>query len=122
MAFDGRTDQVIGMKIKVHMPRPNKSSLFKKLKYDLILLRIQTFFYNPFAIMLLVKICPECGGDLGFDGITKNFVCKRCGLYATREKFEELHDKLNENKQSSHKNDEYLDWWQSSKKEKRIQR
>ena len=70
----------------------------------------------------MVKICPECGGDLGFDGITKNFVCKRCGLFASREKFEELHDKLNENKGGSHKNDEYLDWWQSSKKEKRIQR
>ena len=36
-----------------------------------------------------------------------------------REKFEELHDKLNENKERIYKNEDYLDWWQCIPKKKR---
>ena len=71
--------------------------------------------------MLLAKICPECGGSLSLDSITKNFICTGCGLYAPREKFEELHEKLNKNDERNEKKEEYLDWWQSSKKDKRKQ-
>jgi DNA-directed RNA polymerase subunit M/transcription elongation factor TFIIS len=68
----------------------------------------------------LVKFCPECGGELKMDSSTKNFICKSCGLYASRDKIEELKDKSQINSFDSKKrmHDDYLDWWQSSKKEK----
>ena len=66
----------------------------------------------------MVKFCPECGGDLNFDTITKNFICWGCGLYAPREKFEELHEKIN-TVDRKNKSDNYTDWWQSSKKDKK---
>lgn len=54
------------------------------------------------------------------DPSTKNFLCKSCGLFTSIEKIEELRDKSAENvfdkKRRMH--DDYLDWWQSSKKEK----
>ncbi|HEX6293720.1 MAG TPA: hypothetical protein VFZ46_01070 [Nitrososphaeraceae archaeon] len=54
------------------------------------------------------------------DSSTKNFICKSCGLYASRDKMEELKDKSQSNSYDSKKrmHDDYLDWWQSSKKEK----
>ncbi len=66
----------------------------------------------------MVKLCPECGGSLSFDGFTKNFICRGCGLFAPREKFEELHEKINTREQRN-KSEDYLEWWQSSKKEKK---
>ena len=68
----------------------------------------------------MVKFCPECGGELKMDSSTKNFICKSCGLYASRDKMEELKDKSQSNSYDSKKrmHDDYLDWWQSSKKEK----
>ncbi|NOJ28515.1 MAG: transcription initiation factor IIB 2, partial [Nitrososphaera sp.] len=35
---------------------------------------------------MLVSYCPECGGELKFDLNSKNFICKSCGLFASREK------------------------------------
>ncbi|HKI10253.1 MAG TPA: TFIIB-type zinc ribbon-containing protein [Nitrososphaeraceae archaeon] len=68
----------------------------------------------------LVSFCPECGGDLKFDPASKDLICKSCGLFASREKLEELRDKgrdqLRDGRKSLH--DDYLDWWQTSKKEK----
>ena len=68
----------------------------------------------------LVKFCPECGGDLKMDSSTRNFICKSCGLFASRDKIEELKDKSqissSDSKERTHA--DYLDWWQSSKKEK----
>jgi DNA-directed RNA polymerase subunit M/transcription elongation factor TFIIS len=68
----------------------------------------------------LVKFCPECGGDLKMDTSTKNFTCKSCGLYASRDKMEELKDKseISSSDSKQRTRDDYLDWWQSSKKEK----
>ncbi|MDF2737248.1 MAG: hypothetical protein K0S93_1105, partial [Nitrososphaeraceae archaeon] len=59
-------------------------------------------------------------GELKMDSSTKNFICKSCGLYASRDKIEELKDKSQINSFDSKKrmHDDYLDWWQSSKKEK----
>ncbi|GKS62073.1 hypothetical protein YTPLAS21_15310 [Candidatus Nitrosocosmicus sp.] len=74
--------------------------------------------YRSLYNKLLVKFCPECGGSLGFDSVTKNFICRSCGLFAPREKFEELHEKINAREQNN-KSEDYLDWWQSSKKEKK---
>jgi ElaB/YqjD/DUF883 family membrane-anchored ribosome-binding protein len=47
-------------------------------------------------------------------------ICKSCGLFASREKLEELREKgrdqLKDGRNTLH--DDYLDWWQTSKKEK----
>ncbi len=86
------------------------------------MLECKTLLYNSFLVILLVKVCPECGGSLSLDSITKNFFCRGCGLYAPREKFEELHEKLNKaGGDRNEKKEEYLDWWQSSKKDKKNQ-
>ncbi len=79
-----------------------------------------TFIRLYIFITKLVKFCPECGGELKMDSSTKNFICKSCGLYASRDKIEELKDKSQINSFDSKKrmHDDYLDWWQSSKKEK----
>jgi hypothetical protein len=54
------------------------------------------------------------------DPISKNFLCKSCGLFASREKIDELRekekDKFTDSKRRAH--DAYLEWWQTSKKDK----
>ena len=49
----------------------------------------------------------------------RHFVCKRCGLYATREEISDIRFKLNQKERTrDDKHDDYLEWWQKSKKEK----
>ena len=60
---------------------------------------------------------------LGFvmklDPSTKHFICKRCGLYATREQIFDIRDKLNQRESTKEdKQYDYLEWWQKSKKDK----
>ena len=64
--------------------------------------------------------------SLGFvmklDPATKHFICKRCGLYATREQVSDIRYKLSRKESTkSDKQYDYLDWWQKSKKEKEAQ-
>ncbi|MFQ5940599.1 MAG: hypothetical protein ACE5KA_02730 [Nitrososphaerales archaeon] len=59
--------------------------------------------------------CPECGGELDYEPNTKHFICKKCGLYATREQIYDIKDKLKPEKKKT-KQDEYLEWWLSKKK------
>lgn len=68
----------------------------------------------------LASYCPECGGELKFDLSSKNFICKSCGLFASREKIDEIRDKAEAASVDKRrvKHDDYLDWWQSSKKDK----
>ena len=78
-------------------------------------------FYKVFlTIDILSNFCPECGGELKLDTATKNFICKSCGLFASREKIEELRDKTFRDEGNDRKkyHDDYLDWWTSSKKDK----
>jgi TFIIB zinc-binding protein len=79
-----------------------------------------TFIRTALHIHYLVNFCPECGGDLKFDTVSKDFICKSCGLFASREKLDEIRDKrrdqLKDGRRAVH--DDYLDWWQTSKKEK----
>ncbi|MGN6350129.1 MAG: hypothetical protein ACTHL3_01555 [Candidatus Nitrosocosmicus sp.] len=93
--------------------------IFKTQEINILKNTYKTFLYNSFLIRILVKVCPECGGGLSLDPITKNFICRSCGLYAPREKFDELHEKLNRSFDKNEKRDEYLEWWQSSKKDKK---
>ena len=49
----------------------------------------------------------------------RHFICKRCGLYATREEISDIKFRLNQRvKTREDKHDDYLDWWSKSKKEK----
>ena len=54
-----------------------------------------------------------------FDPVTKHFICKKCGLYATREQVSDIREKINRRQTTREdKQYDYLDWWQKSKKEK----
>ena len=49
----------------------------------------------------------------------RHFICKRCGLYATREEVSDIRFRLNQKERTREdKHDDYLDWWSKSKKEK----
>ena len=78
------------------------------------------FYWRAGKRVSLVSYCPECGGELKFDLASKNFICKSCGLFASREKIDELRDKAEAKSvdKRRERQDEYLDWWQSSKKDK----
>ena len=53
------------------------------------------------------------------DPSTKHFICKRCGLYATREQVSDIKYRLNQREKTRQdKQDDYLEWWQKSKKDK----
>ena len=53
------------------------------------------------------------------DSRTKHFICKKCGLYATREQIGDIRDRLNKRESTREdRQDDYLEWWQKSKKEK----
>ena len=55
------------------------------------------------------------------DPSTKHFICKRCGLYATREQISDIRQKLNQRISTKEdKQYDYLEWWQKSKKDKQL--
>ena len=67
----------------------------------------------------LYKLFDEIEIPMKMDSATKHFICKRCGLYATREQVSDIRYKLNQRERTREdKHDDYLDWWSKSKKEK----
>ena len=57
--------------------------------------------------------------EMKYDPVTKHYICKKCGLYATREQISDIKERLDtREKTREDKQYEYLDWWQSSKKDK----
>jgi len=55
------------------------------------------------------------------DPSTIHFICKRCGLYATREQISDIRDRLNRRESTKEdKQYDYLEWWQKSKKDKQL--
>ena len=55
------------------------------------------------------------------DKNTKNFICKKCGLYASREQISDIRYKLNQKERTrDDKSDDYLEWWNKSKKDKNL--
>lgn len=67
----------------------------------------------------LYKLFDEIDFPMKLDSATKHFICKRCGLYATREQVSDIKFKLNQREKTREdKQDDYLEWWQKSKKDK----
>ena len=67
----------------------------------------------------LQKLIEQIEIPMKFDPITKHYICKRCGLYATREQVGDIREKVNRRDPTKEdKHYDYLDWWQKSKKDK----
>ena len=71
-----------------------------------------------------VVYCPECGGLMRYNSITKRYVCKSCGLSLTHQELIELRDRLRPTFETSEERKrrerrEYLKWWLKSKEEKK---
>jgi len=71
----------------------------------------------------LIPADRDIGSDIEIpmklDPSTKNFVCKRCGLYATREQISDIRARLNQRESTKEdKQYDYIEWWQKSKKDK----
>ncbi len=61
-------------------------------------------------------VCPECGGRLIYDPVTGYYSCTSCGLYATRAQLSALREKKRSAARERPREEEYLEWWISSKK------
>jgi len=67
----------------------------------------------------LEEIFKKIEAPMKFDPATKHFICKKCGLYATREQVGDIREKLNQRELTREdKQYDYLEWWQKSKKDK----
>ncbi|MEK6956836.1 MAG: hypothetical protein AABW74_02895 [Thermoproteota archaeon] len=67
----------------------------------------------------LEELFKKIEAPMKFDPVTKHFICKKCGLYATREQVGDIREKLNQRELTREdKQYDYLEWWQKSKKDK----
>ncbi len=67
----------------------------------------------------VIEVPVEGEFPMKFDPSTKHFICKKCGLYATREQVSDIRDRLNQREFTREDRQyDYLDWWQKSKKDK----
>ena len=70
----------------------------------------------------LYRLFDEIEFPMKSEASTKHFICKRCGLYATREQVSDIRIRLNRREKTRQDiQDDYLDWWQKSKKEKELE-
>lgn len=70
----------------------------------------------------LYRLYDEIEFPMKSEAATKHFICKRCGLYATREQVSDIRIRLNRREKTRQDiQDDYLDWWQKSKKEKELE-
>ena len=77
---------------------------------------------KEFRIPTYREIEEDIDYPMKLDTSTKHFICKRCGLYATREQISDIRYKLSRKETTrADKQYDYLDWWQKSKKEKEAQ-
>jgi len=64
--------------------------------------------------------CLECGGELSYDSVLKQYVCRSCGLTFTAQELTEGRDKMFEGRgraeeERRRRQKEYLKWWLSRK-------
>lgn len=70
----------------------------------------------------LYKLFDEIEIPMKLDRATKHFICKKCGLYATREQVSDIRYKLNQKEKTRQdRQDDYLTWWQKSKSTKQAE-
>ena len=70
----------------------------------------------------LYRLYDEIEFPMKSESATKHFICRRCGLYATREQVSDIRIRLNRREKTRQDiQDDYLDWWQKSKKEKELE-
>ncbi|MBI2183781.1 MAG: hypothetical protein HYU39_02350 [Thaumarchaeota archaeon] len=67
------------------------------------------------------QFCPECGNKMIYEAPVRRFVCRGCGLYATRDEISDIRQKaktplLDDERKKKKERGEYLQWWLSSKK------
>ncbi|MBD3228709.1 MAG: hypothetical protein GF329_11040 [Candidatus Lokiarchaeota archaeon] len=68
--------------------------------------------------------CPECAGQMKWDGSQRRYVCQRCGLALKYKEIEEMRDKYRDDIEKAKDSDwkkkkekkDYLNWWLSSEK------
>jgi len=68
----------------------------------------------------MANYCTECGGELAYDPVIKQYACKSCGLTFTYQQLMEARDKMLDSQEASfeqkkRKQKEYLKWWLSKK-------
>ena len=67
----------------------------------------------------LNKLFENVEVPMKMDTRTKHFICKRCGLYATREQVGDIRARLNQRAYTKEDRQyDYQEWWSKSKKEK----
>ena len=67
----------------------------------------------------LFKLFEDVEVPMKMDPRTKHFICKKCGLYATREQVGDIRARLNQKEYTkADRQYDYQEWWQKSKKEK----
>ncbi|ABK78509.1 hypothetical protein CENSYa_1900 [Cenarchaeum symbiosum A] len=67
----------------------------------------------------LNKLLDEVDVPMKMDTRTKHFICKRCGLYATREQVGDIKAKINRREYTKEdRHYDYQQWWTKSKKDK----
>lgn len=80
--------------------------------------KIQERFANDSTVNV-TELVEKIELPMKFDPVTKHYICKRCGLYATREEVSDIRERLNRRELTREdKQYDYLEWWQKSKKEK----
>ena len=72
--------------------------------------------------VLMTYYCPECGGEMIYDTVTRNYTCKSCGLSVPFHEYAELKQNLepkveDDMEKRKKRRKEYLDWWFSKKTE-----
>jgi hypothetical protein len=68
----------------------------------------------------MVNYCHECGGEMHYISLTKQYVCKSCGLSCTGQELNDARDKnrpADETAEEARQNrkKEYLKWYLSKK-------
>ena len=67
----------------------------------------------------LNKLLENVEEPMKMDTRTKHFICKKCGLYATREQIADIRARLNQREYTKEDRQyDYQEWWSKSKKEK----
>jgi DNA-directed RNA polymerase subunit M/transcription elongation factor TFIIS len=67
----------------------------------------------------MAQFCPECGGELAYDMVLRQYTCRSCGLTFTfQELIEargEIHGRETAEEERKRRQKEYLKWWLSKK-------